>query len=193
MTSSDIEDERLEMHCRIVREGVAADTTEEARGGLAAVNSCGGEVNGGAGKVSSVLQPHMRSDQSKASQQWVQDGGWHVTLVLGWMEEGRQPRKLELAPESPVTEALVEQWETLRVQDNMKDAVTHERSWLLVNPPSLWAELLEEAHVGVFGGHLGPRKTTCQLCQCLSWIGMEQEVEWCCKLYHVGVAEKESA
>ena len=44
--SPDVE-ERLELNCGIVRECEAADVTKKARGGQAAVSSCGGEVNGG--------------------------------------------------------------------------------------------------------------------------------------------------
>ena len=46
--SSDVEDDRLELHCLVVR-GEAVDATEEACVGQAAVSSCGGEVNGGVG------------------------------------------------------------------------------------------------------------------------------------------------
>ena len=39
---------------------------------------------------------------------WGVDGNF--ALVLGWMEEGEQPHKVELAPENPATKVLVEQW-----------------------------------------------------------------------------------
>lgn len=105
------------------------------------------------------------------------------------MKEGEPPRKEKFSPESPITQALVEQWETLCIQNGMlqkcwEDAVTHKRSWLLVNSLSLWAELLEEDSVGISGGHLGRKKILCHLCRCLCWISMGQEVEWCYKLYH---------
>ena len=89
----------------------------------------------------------------------------------------------------------MELWETLRRQDDVlqrrvEDAAT-QHTWLLVNLFSLQVELLEEAHAGVYGGHLGRRKILCYLYRRLCYIGMVQEVEWCCKLYHVCVAEKE--
>ncbi|MPC69643.1 hypothetical protein E2C01_063873 [Portunus trituberculatus] len=59
VTSSDVEDERLELHYRVVREGEVADATVTARGRQAAVSSCGGEVDGDAGEVSSALPPHV--------------------------------------------------------------------------------------------------------------------------------------
>ena len=88
---------------------------------------------------------------------------------------------MELSPESPVNKALVEQWETLRVQDGVlqkrsEDAATQERMWLLVVPLSLRAELLEEAHAGASGGHLGRKKTLCRLRQRLYWVGMRRDV-----------------
>ena len=78
-----------------MRDGEAAD---DACGGHAAVNSCGGEVGDGAGKAVPL----------GSGRQWVQDGG-RYDPVLGWMEEGEQPCREEFLPESPVTKALVEQ------------------------------------------------------------------------------------
>ena len=92
----------------------------------------------------------------------------------------------------------MEQWETLCRQNGVlqkgwEDSTTQEHTLLLEDPPSLWAELQEEDHVGVSDGHLGRRKTVCHLCRRLCLIGMGHAVERCCKLYHVCVAEKESA
>ena len=117
ITSSNVEDERLELHCRVLRKGEVAEATEEDRGGHAAVKSFGGEVNGGAGKAGPALPANMRSGRREAGQQWVQDGGRH-NPVFGWMED-EQPSKAELASENQATKVLVEQWETLRVQDSV--------------------------------------------------------------------------
>ncbi|MPC17327.1 hypothetical protein E2C01_010178 [Portunus trituberculatus] len=78
--SSDVEDERLELHCRVVREGEVADATVRARESQAAVTSCGSEVadatgtarglqaaassdgreaDGDAGEASPALSPHV--------------------------------------------------------------------------------------------------------------------------------------
>ncbi|MPC87748.1 hypothetical protein E2C01_082621 [Portunus trituberculatus] len=80
VTSSDVEDERLELHCRVMREGEVADATVRARERQAAVSSCGGEVaddtgtacgwqvvasndyrevDGDAGEANHVLSPHV--------------------------------------------------------------------------------------------------------------------------------------
>ena len=173
-----------------MRDGEAAD---DACGGHAAVNSCGGEVNGGAGKAGPV-----GSERRKVGQRWGSCRHFDpdITPVIRVMEEGEQPCREEFSPESPATEGMVEQGETLHVidgvwQKHVEDAVT-QHTWLLVNPFSLQVELMEEVHAGVSGGHLGRRKTLCRLCRRLCWIGTGQGVEWCCKLYHVGVVEKES-
>ena len=195
VTSSDVEDERLELQCRVVW-GEAADATEEAYGSQAEVSSCGVEVNGGAVKVG---PEGSGSGQSETGQQ--RNGGQHVNPVFGWTEEGEescrkeQPCREEFSPESPAAGDSVEQGETRHVQDGVlqkgvEDAA-REHTWLRVNPFSLQIELLGEAHVGVSGGYLRRRKTLRRLCRRPCWIGMGYEVEWC-KLYHVYVAEKES-
>ncbi|XP_045123034.1 uncharacterized protein LOC123511317 [Portunus trituberculatus] len=59
VTSSDVEDKRLELHCQVVREGEVADATVTARGRQAAAIRCGGEMDGGVGEASSALPPHV--------------------------------------------------------------------------------------------------------------------------------------
>ena len=66
VTSSDVEDERLELHCRVVREGGVAGATETARSRQAAASSGGGEVKGGADDARPALPPHM-VDMAKRS------------------------------------------------------------------------------------------------------------------------------
>ena len=71
MKCSDVEDERLKLHCQVVR-GQAADATEEACGSQAVVSSCGGQVDGGAGKVG----PRRK---------------WKRTERTDWPAAGRRP------------------------------------------------------------------------------------------------------
>ncbi|MPC60214.1 hypothetical protein E2C01_054253 [Portunus trituberculatus] len=59
VTSSNIEDKRLELHCRVMREDDVADATVAARGCQAVASICGGEVDEGAGEASSTLPPHV--------------------------------------------------------------------------------------------------------------------------------------
>ena len=66
------------------------------------------------------------------------------------------------------------------------------RSWFLVNPLFLRAELLQETHAGISGRHLGRRKTLCRLCRRLCWISMRQDMEWC-KLCLFCAAKKRQA
>ena len=63
VTSPDV-DKRLGLHCGVLKEREAADATEEGGGDQAAVSSCGGEVNSGAGKAGPV-----GSARSEAGQQ----------------------------------------------------------------------------------------------------------------------------
>ena len=80
--SSNVEEERLELHYRVVRKSEAADATEEACGGHAAVSSCGGKMNGGVRKADSV-----GSGWSEVGQQW--DSSQHfdpdIAPKLGWV------------------------------------------------------------------------------------------------------------
>ena len=84
-------------------------------------------------------------------------------------------------PESPAEDS-VEQGETLHIQGgvwqkSVEDAAT-QQVWLLVSPFSLQVELLEEAHAGVSGGHLGRRNALRHLCRRPYWVGIGQKVEW---------------
>ncbi|MPC17080.1 hypothetical protein E2C01_009925 [Portunus trituberculatus] len=80
VTSSDVENERLELHCRVVREGEVAVATVRTRERQEAMSSCGGkvsdatgtacgrqaaarsdgrEVDGDAGEANLALSPHV--------------------------------------------------------------------------------------------------------------------------------------
>ena len=63
----------------------------------------------------------MEGEPRETSQRWkdAQHADPDIAPALRWVEEGEQPPKEELSPESPVTKALVEQWETLGVQDGV--------------------------------------------------------------------------
>ena len=97
VTSSDVEDERLKLHCRVVR-GEAADATEEACGGQAAVSSCSGEVEGGAMKVESGRTVPSSGTAANMS-----------TRCLGGRRKVReeQPCKEEFLLEIPAIEDLM--------------------------------------------------------------------------------------
>ncbi|MPC48911.1 hypothetical protein E2C01_042697 [Portunus trituberculatus] len=59
VTSSDVEDERLELHCRVVRGSETADATVIARKRQAAARSCRGEVVGDADETIPALPTHV--------------------------------------------------------------------------------------------------------------------------------------
>ena len=66
------------------------------------------------------------------------------------------------------------------LQQRWEDLATRGSVWLLVVPRTRHTELLEEAHAGIAGGHLGRKKTLCRLCQRVYWIGLRGHVdEWC--------------
>ena len=94
-------------------------------------------------------------------------------------------------PESPATDALVEQWGMLHVQDGVlqkdMEEAAREHTWLRINLFFLQGELLEGAHACVSSGHLGRRKALRHQCRCLCWVSMGHEVEWS-ELYHFYVA-----
>ena len=87
VTSPDVEEKRLELNCGVMREHEVADATEEACGGHA-VESCGGEVKGNAGKAGP-----MGSARSEAGQQPCREAGrnsrWKVLLPRLWWSSGR--------------------------------------------------------------------------------------------------------
>ena len=115
--------------------------------------------------------------------------------VIRWLEAGERPGREEIAPESSATKHLVEQWAMLRLQEGVVqrrwESVSGQESlWLLLVPRALRSELLEEAHAGVTGGHLGRKKTLCRLRQRVYWVGMRHDVEEWCKVCRTCAARK---
>ena len=93
-----------------------------------------------------------------------------------------------------------------RQQLCMKDGVLYRKwlrlgilreDWLMVIPRQLRPQLLEQAHSGLGGGHLGVRRTLARLRQCYYWIGQSEDTkrylarcEQCCR-YHRGKQPKQ--
>ena len=72
--------------------------------------------------------------------------------------------------QSPVMKCLMEQWETLPLEEGVMqrrwvDAGREEVRWLIVVPRARREELLREIHKGYTGGHLGIKRTLCRLRQ----------------------------
>ena len=110
-------------------------------------------------EVVSCQRVQVECGSRETSERWkdAQHADLDIAPVLLWVEKGEQPPKEELSPENPATKRLVEQWDTLRVQDSViqkrwEDAATQERTWLLVVPLSLRAELLDSRAVFLEGG-----------------------------------------
>ncbi|XP_042889542.1 uncharacterized protein LOC122264610 [Penaeus japonicus] len=105
--------------------------------------------------------------------------------IVRWLKglSGR-PSWEAVAAKSPTTKCLVDQWETLRV-DQSGVLVKHwvplskvdSDTWVIVVPRAMHAELLRELHAGV--GHLGEKKTLSRLRQHFYWVDMRCDVsEW---------------
>jgi len=116
--------------------------------------------------------------------------------VVRWLESSTtRPRWEEVAPESPATKCLVDQWAALRLdagvlQRRWVDASKEEGRWLVVVPRALREELLREMHAGNTSGHQGIKKTLCRLRQRFYWVGMRRDVvEWC-RTCHICVSKK---
>ena len=108
--------------------------------------------------------------------------------VVRWLSaSGERPHWEEVSVESPATKCLVDQWETLRVDDHGVLVKRWEAiggvgrdAWLVVVPRALRAEVLSELHAGVTSGHMGEKKTLARLRQRFYWVGMRSDVtEWC--------------
>lgn len=133
----------------------------------------------------------------EAQERWrdAQRADADLAPVIRWLEAGERPGKEEIAPESPATKHLVEQWTMLRLQEGVvqrrwESASGRENLWLLLVPLALRAELLGEAHAGVTSGHLGRKKTLCRLRQRVYWVGMRHDVEEWCRVCRTCAARK---
>lgn len=108
-----------------------------------------------------------------------------VPLIQGLEAGGERPGWEHVSTESPATKCLLEQWESLRLEDGVLqrrwvDTGRSEDRWLVVIPRSMRKELLREAHEGNTSGHLGIKRTLCRLRQRIYWVGLRQDVqEWC--------------
>ena len=134
---------------------------------------------------------------SEARERWrdAQRADADLAPVIRWLEAGERPGREELAPESPATKHLVEQWAALRLQEGVlqrrwESASGQESMWLLLVPLALRRELLEEAHAGATGGHLGRKKTLCRLRQRVYWVGLRHDVEEWCRVCRTCAARK---
>lgn len=75
-----------------------------------------------------------------------------LSPVIGWLEESEErPRWEVVAPESPVTKFLAEQWRALRLEDGIlqrqwEDTNKGQVKWLTVAPRGVREEIVREAH-----------------------------------------------
>ena len=135
----------------------------------------------------------VRGGPEEANEQWKrnQRDDSELAPVIAWLEAGEErPGWESVSPQRPVTMCLMEQWETLRLEEGVLqrrwvDTGRGEDRWLIVVPRARREELLREMHEGYTGGHLGLKRTLCRLKQRVYWVGLRRDVrDWCrtCKV-----------
>jgi len=106
-----------------------------------------------------------------------------VRLLLNQKE---QPTVQELAAESECTKFYAAIWFAWRIVDgvvyrNKSPGGSDESDLQLLTPVCLRQEMLRYAHTGLTDGHLGRRKTICQLRRRCYWKSFRKDVERYCR------------
>ncbi|ROT85912.1 hypothetical protein C7M84_003952 [Penaeus vannamei] len=135
---------------------------------------------------------------AEADKRWREDQQKDQDLapVIQWLEAGKKrPQWEAVSPESPATKFLVDQWETLRLENGVLqrswvDAATGKQQWLIVAPLSRREGLLKEVHNGKTSGHLGIKRTMEKLRRRVYWVGLRQDVQEWCRTCQVCAAKK---
>ena len=105
--------------------------------------------------LSNIWLVGFDSDDIKAAQQQDPD----ISPILAWVEDGRRPDKIELAPCGAETKNIVAQWTLLSLRDGIlyretKKRQTGEICYQLVVPLCLRTMILEQLHNLRIVGHL---------------------------------------
>ena len=116
--------------------------------------------------------------------------------VMEWLEvSAERPPWEEVAATRPATKYYWEQWDALRLIGGvlvkkwvLKDGKVGFRQTVV--PKALRVDLMQEAHGGVAGGHLGVRKTLSRLRQRYYWVGLRKDVEEWCRACNICCARK---
>ena len=131
----------------------------------------------------------VRGGPEEANEQWKRDqrDDSELAPVIAWLEAGEErPGWESVSPQSPVTKCLMEQWETLRLEEGVLqrrwvDTGRGEDRRLIVVPWARREELLRAMQEGYTGGHLVIKRTLCRLRQHVYWVGLRRDVQdWCC-------------
>lgn len=136
------------------------------------------------------LRLRVVADLAEAHAKWhkAQREDSDLAPIIQWLEAGgERPSWEAVAAESPATKCLVDQWETLRVDEHgvlvkrwVESSGVGSDAYVVIVPRTLRSELLRELHAGATSGHLGEKKTLCRLRQRFYWVGMRKDVsEWC--------------
>ena len=136
------------------------------------------------------LRLQLLAGAAEGSERWrkAQREDSDLAPIVQWLEaSGELPSwEVVVAPQSPATKCLVDQWETLRLNESgvlekrwVVFGGTHSDAWLVVVPRAFHAEMLKELHPGVTRGHLGVKKILYRLRQRFYWVGMWSNVSEC--------------
>jgi transposase InsO family protein len=117
-------------------------------------------------------------------------------------QDKERPEWNEFIGMDRVTKALWHQWHRFAKVDGVlyRKWVTDDRlqdRWQLVPPSSIQRQMIETAHTGMTGGHLGVRRTMGQLQLRAFWPGWQRDVKrFCqqcgeCATYHRGVLKRQ--
>ena len=116
--------------------------------------------------------------------------------MISWLEAGEErPGWKSVLAQCPVTKCLMEQWETLRLEEDMLqrlwvDAGRGKDRWLIVVPPARREELLRGMHEGHTGSHLGIKRALYRLRQRVYWVSHCRDVQDWCRTCEVCPAKK---
>ena len=108
--------------------------------------------------------------------------------MLKDLEQWRTPDTTTTRSQPPHLRRLIQQWKQLQIRDgvlwrqfqNTTDEVAPEVLQLVI-PQSLRAEVLQELHSGLVGGHLGEDKTMARLRERFYWPGQWADVRDFCR------------
>jgi len=138
-----------------------------------------------------VVQPNGQAPETPEAEVYnAQLGDEVVGPILRAMQGGRRPTDAELARERKEVRQLAQQWEQLIIHNQslyrkFENAQGGQHHLQLVAPRCMQHKIIQEAHSGVLGVHLGEEKTLNKMQERFYWPGYSQSIkEWCLACPH---------
>ena len=104
-----------------------------------------------------------------------------LRLVRSWLEAGAEvPSLQDILTESETVKVYWYQRDALYLKDDVLHRRTPEGVEQVLVPRALREKFMRLAHTGVTGGHLGVRRTRCQVRRRAYWVGWSSEVKRYC-------------